>query len=74
VEVTLKDGRILKKDSGPYKGGPENPMTEAELDEKFTACAELALPREKFYHALELLKGIERLQDIRLLVAALLPD
>ena len=68
--MTLKDGRILKKDSSAYQGGPENPMSEAELDEKFTACAELALPREKLARALELLKGIERLPDIRLLVAA----
>ncbi len=74
LEVRLKDGRILKKNSGPYKGGPEKPLSEAELDEKFSSCAELALPREKFSRALDLLKKIENLQDIRLLIPTLLPD
>jgi len=74
LEVRLKDGRILKKNSSPYKGGPENPLSEAELDEKFSTCAELALPREKFSQALDLLKEIEKLQDIRLLIPTLLPD
>lgn len=74
VEVKLKDGRILKKDSGPYKGGPENPLSESELNEKFGTCAELALPKDKVFRALELLKTIEELQDIRLLIPTLLPD
>lgn len=74
LEVTVKDGRILKKDSVPYKGGPDNPMTEAELDQKSIACAEIALPRDKFSHALELLKGIEELQAIGLLVTTLVPE
>ncbi len=74
LEVRLKDGRILKKDSGSYKGGPENPLSEAELDEKFSTCAELALPREKFLRALDLLKEIEQLEDIRFLIPSLIPD
>jgi 2-methylcitrate dehydratase PrpD len=74
LEVRLKDGRILKKDSGPYQGGPENPLSEAELDEKFSTCAELALPREKFSKALNLLKEIESLQDIKILIPSLTPD
>jgi 2-methylcitrate dehydratase PrpD len=74
IEVKLKDGRILKKDSGPYKGGPEKPLSEAELDEKFVACAGLVLPEEKALQALNLLKQIEKLQDIRFLVQSLLSD
>jgi len=74
IEVKLRDGRILKKDSGPYKGGPERPLSEAELDEKFAACAGLVLPEEKALQALNLLKQIEELQDIRFLVHSLLSD
>ncbi len=73
LEVRLKNGRILKKDSAPYKGGPENPLSEAELDDKFSTCAELALPREKFSRTLDLLKEIEKLQDIRLFIPSLTP-
>jgi 2-methylcitrate dehydratase PrpD len=74
IEVKRKDGRILKKDSGPYKGGPERPLSEAELGEKFGACAGLVLPAEKTYQALNLMKQIEKLQDIRFLIHSLLPD
>ncbi len=74
IEVKLKDGKILKKDSGPYKGGPEKPLSEVELDEKFGACAGLVLPEEKALQALNLLKQIEKLQDIRFLVHSLLAD
>ncbi len=73
LEVKLKDGRILKKDSAPYKGGPENPLSQAELDEKFSTCAELALPREKFSRSLNLLKEIEKLKDIKALISSLTP-
>ena len=74
VEVRLKDGRILEKDSGPYKGGPDNPLSEEELDEKFNSCAGLALPEKKVFQALHLLKEIEKLPDIRFLIPTLLPD
>jgi len=53
------------------KGGPENPISEIGLEEKFRACAELSLPQEKISKALDLLKGIEQLRDIRLLISAL---
>jgi 2-methylcitrate dehydratase PrpD len=74
IEVKLKDDRILGKDSGPYKGGPERPLSEAELDEKFSTCAGLVLPQEKVLRALNLLKQIEKLQDIRLLIHSFLSD
>jgi hypothetical protein len=65
---------MLKKDSGPYKGGPEKPLSEAELDEKFSTCAGLVLPGEKAVRALNLLKQIEKLQDVRILIHSLLSD
>jgi 2-methylcitrate dehydratase PrpD len=74
IEVKLKDGRILKKNSGPYKGGPERPLSEAELDEKFSSCAGLVLPGEKVLQALSLLKQTEKLQDIRILIHSFLTD
>jgi 2-methylcitrate dehydratase PrpD len=74
IEVKRKDGRILRKDSGPYKGGPERPLSEAELDRKFGDCAGLVLPTEKTYQALNLMRQIEKLQDIRFLIHSLLSD
>ena len=74
LEVKLKDGRVLKKESSPYKGGPENPLSDDELYEKFSSCAEFILPKEKISHVHQLLRGIEELRDIRSLVLALMPD
>jgi 2-methylcitrate dehydratase PrpD len=74
IELRLKDGRILKKESGPYKGGPRNPLSEMELDEKFKQCAEFALSSARVGRALELLKAVEELDDMRVLIPALLPD
>jgi 2-methylcitrate dehydratase PrpD len=74
LEVRLRDGRVLTKESGPYKGGPENPLSEGELEEKFTACAEFALPTNKISRALETIRQIERLANIQILIPSLLPD
>jgi 2-methylcitrate dehydratase PrpD len=74
VEVRLKDGRVLQKDSGPYKGGPENPLSEKELDEKFSSCAGLALPEKNIKGVLEMLKEMEKVPDIGILIPALLSD
>jgi 2-methylcitrate dehydratase PrpD len=74
VEVRLKDGTVLKKNSGPYKGGPQNPLSETELDQKFRICAGLALKQEKVSQALALLKEMERIENIKVLVSALVAN
>jgi 2-methylcitrate dehydratase PrpD len=71
VEIRLKEGRTLTRDSGPYKGGPENPLTDSELEEKFVSCAELALPRENIYRGLELIKRMEKVENVSLLTSTL---
>ena len=43
VRVTLTDGTTLERDFPYQKGGPENPMSEDEVREKFRANALLAL-------------------------------
>jgi 2-methylcitrate dehydratase PrpD len=42
--VTLADGTTLERDFPHQKGGPENPMSDDEVREKFRLNAELALP------------------------------
>jgi 2-methylcitrate dehydratase PrpD len=44
VHVTLADGTTLERDFPHQKGGPENPMSDDEVREKFRLNAELALP------------------------------
>jgi 2-methylcitrate dehydratase PrpD len=43
VRVTLADGSTLERDFPYQKGGPENPMSEDEVREKFRLNALLAL-------------------------------
>jgi len=74
VEVRLKDGRTLIQASDDrYRGGPERPFTRAELQQKFTDCAELFLPKPRIERALALIESIETLKDLRTLVRALAP-
>ena len=45
VKVTLQDGRVLQSEAETRFGrGPSNPMTDAELFEKFRDCTAQALP------------------------------
>ncbi len=44
VRVRLADGSTLERDFPYQKGGPENPMSDEEVREKFRANALLALP------------------------------
>jgi len=46
VRVTLADGSTLERDFPHQKGGPENPMSDDEVREKFRANASLALPAD----------------------------
>lgn len=43
VTITLKDGRRLEGEADTrYRGGPQLPMTDAEVEQKFRACAHAA--------------------------------
>ena len=61
VRITLRDGRTLVSLPAQARGGPENPLTDVELGDKFHALAEPAL-------------GIARAARIESLVRALVDD
>lgn len=47
IEILLKDGRSVRDDAEErYRGGPENPLTDAELEAKVRGCCEGALNEE----------------------------
>jgi 2-methylcitrate dehydratase PrpD len=74
IEVDLVDGRKLSQASDDrYRGGPEKPFSRAELHEKFTDCASLILSEAKIRRALEMIEGLEKIQNVRELTAALAP-
>jgi 2-methylcitrate dehydratase PrpD len=65
IEVELVDGTLLKGRADFGKGSPANPMTDAELEEKFRECAAWGgLSREQANQVLDLAWRIEELQDV----------
>jgi 2-methylcitrate dehydratase PrpD len=71
VTVRLKNGEVLSREAQHAKGGPEFPMTEAELRGKFTECAREALSAEAADRALALIEGLEKVDNVRSLTEIL---
>ena len=74
IEVSLKNGTILTAQSGPYKGGPENPLSDDELDQKFRECASLTLSATRVEEALGRLRTVEACHDVKELISLLTSD
>ncbi|HYF20884.1 MAG TPA: MmgE/PrpD family protein [Ramlibacter sp.] len=73
IRVQTKNGRAVEKAAGAYKGGPDNPLTDKELDAKFMQCATQALPEPAARQALAAARRLPEMNDIRELTAALVP-
>jgi 2-methylcitrate dehydratase PrpD len=71
VTVRLRDGRVLAREARGARGYPANPASDEDLDAKFVACARRVLTPDASARALELLREIDRLDDVRMLTAAL---
>jgi 2-methylcitrate dehydratase PrpD len=72
VEVDLVDGRKLVEHADErYRGGPDLPFTRDELYEKWSDCASLVLPQAAIDETFELVDGLERVDDVTVLVRAL---
>jgi 2-methylcitrate dehydratase PrpD len=67
VTIRLKNGQSYSREAQHAKGGPEFPMTEEELKEKFSECARQALRPDAVQRALVHIEGLERLDDVRTL-------
>jgi 2-methylcitrate dehydratase PrpD len=65
VTITLNDGRVIKGRADFGKGSPSNPMSDAELAEKFHGCAAWGgLDRAKAAQVLDMLWDIEKMADV----------
>jgi 2-methylcitrate dehydratase PrpD len=65
LRLRLHDGRTLTADANGARGYPANPASDAELDEKFLACARRALPADAAARALQFLRRLDELADLR---------
>jgi 2-methylcitrate dehydratase PrpD len=72
LEIRLKDGKRITGRADFAKGSPANPMTFTEVAAKFHDCAAFAKwPLEKARSAVELVRGLEKVADVRTLTALL---
>ena len=75
VEITLKDGRKLVRDSDArYRGGPEFPLSDEELQAKFTDCTADFLNSETRQKVFETVLNFEKLDDVQSFIALLNPE
>jgi 2-methylcitrate dehydratase PrpD len=65
ARILLRDGRVLEAEIPNQRGGPENPMSAAEISVKFRKNARLALPGESADRLEHLVLTLERQHDAR---------
>ncbi len=71
VRVVLRDGRELTRSAHGARGYPDRPASDAELGEKFLACAMRAISERAATEALAMLRQIESVRDVRGLTSLL---
>jgi 2-methylcitrate dehydratase PrpD len=64
IEMTLADGRVLRRHVEHAIGSRDNPMTDAGLAAKFHALAEEAMPRERAAKVLEQCWKVGEMADV----------
>ncbi|WP_049847756.1 MmgE/PrpD family protein [Trabulsiella odontotermitis] len=72
IEIELNDGRLYRGDADErYRGGPDNPLTDGELEDKVASCAEGVLSVAETTRLIESAWKILDLQDATYLMALL---
>ncbi|PWC10834.1 MmgE/PrpD family protein [Brenneria roseae subsp. americana] len=72
IEIVLKDGRSFRGDADErYRGGPDNPITDAELEGKVFSCAEGVLSNAATVRLIDHAWRILDLKDVSILTTLL---
>ena len=69
VTLTLKDGRTYTEAVEHARGTPDNPMSDAQLEEKFRILVGDVMPRDRVEGLLGMLWDLESVDDVRELMA-----
>jgi 2-methylcitrate dehydratase PrpD len=67
VEIKTKKDFFSERVNLP-KGGPSNPLTQKELEEKFIVLTENVIKRDVIKKALKMINSVEELEDVRSLL------
>jgi 2-methylcitrate dehydratase PrpD len=72
ITIRLKDGRSVEGCADErYRGGPENPLSDADLEAKVRSCCEEVLDRERQTALIGCAWSVERLPDVSKLMEAI---
>jgi 2-methylcitrate dehydratase PrpD len=72
ITIRLKDGRSVEGWADErYRGGPEHPLTDADVEAKVRSCCEGVLDRERQTALIDCAWSVERLSDARRLMDAI---
>ena len=72
IEVQLRNGRkLMRWAPEAYRGGPDDPLSDAELEKKFAACTEGLLTEERKAAVISKVKRIAALKDASVLAKAI---
>jgi 2-methylcitrate dehydratase PrpD len=74
VEVTLADGRRLRERQDRPRGGPDAPLTRAEIEAKFRGNAGLALPASRADTIIAAVSALATAPSLKDLMSALIPE
>ncbi len=64
VSITMRDGRVLERHVPHARGTLQRPMSDADLESKFSALVEPVLPAQRIAELTRLCWGAEELPDI----------
>jgi 2-methylcitrate dehydratase len=70
LDLTTHDGRRFSERLVTYRGHPDNPMTDEEMETKFRRCAGRRLAERQVDAAVEAIWGLDKLADLEPLLAA----
>jgi 2-methylcitrate dehydratase PrpD len=73
VKIYLDDGTLLEENQPHPRGGYEDPLPPAEIEDKFRANARLAVSPDKAERILDSMRRLEQLQSIKALSDLLSP-
>jgi 2-methylcitrate dehydratase PrpD len=74
VEITLTDGRVLRERQDRPRGGPDAPLTRAEIEAKFRGNAGLVLPSARVEAVIRAVDGLAAGAPLADLLASLTPE
>lgn len=71
IEVTLKDGRVLRDARQSARGSASHPLSRPEVERKYRRLATRALPEAQVRRLQDLVNGVDRLDDVNRLAKEL---